>query len=257
MMKSFVLAAALSCVATLSFAQTNTFPPSGAAGIGTLSPTSRLTIDNATARDGILIQGDAVSAYSDVAFKVKTTAGLPTYTPFQWNISHRSDGYFSGTAGVSSLEFYGLLQGSGYLAPLVFKPNGDMLLASPRNAYRSGNVSIGTVRTNLYKLAVEGTIGARKVVVTQASWADYVFEKDYPLPTMQEVEQYISRHKHLPGVPSAKEIASNGIDLGDMQKIHMQKIEELTLYMIELKKENELLKLKMEQIEKKLEGKEQ
>src|SRR5688572_6133911 len=119
MIKTYALATALSCIVTMSFAQTNTFPGSGPVGIGTISPTSRLTIDNATARDGILIQGDAVSAYSDVAFKVKTTAGLPNYTPFQWNISHRSDGYFSGTAGISSLEFYGLLQGSGYLAPLV------------------------------------------------------------------------------------------------------------------------------------------
>ncbi len=242
-------------MAALSFAQTNTFPPNGAMGLGTLTPTTKLTIDAGGIRDGILIMGDAVGAYSDVQFKVKSTNGFATYTPVQWNISHRNDGFFSGTAGSSTLEFYSILQGTGYLAPLVFKNTGDVLLASPRNTIKSGNVGIGTVNTSLYKLAVEGTIGARKVVVTQASWADYVFEKDYRLPTMQELEQFISKHKHLPGVPSAEEIEQNGIDLGDMQKIHMEKIEELTLYMIALKKENELLKKKLEKIEQMLEGK--
>lgn len=82
-----------------------------------------------------------------------------------------------------------------------------------------------------------------------------MFDEAYRLPTLQELERFINEHKHLPGVPSAKEVEENGIDLGDMQKVHMEKIEELTLYMIELKKENEQLKEKLEKIEKMLEGK--
>lgn len=167
-MKSILLLSAATCLAMFASAQTNTYPSSGPVGLGTLSPTNKLTLDVGAVRDGILIQGDAISAYSDITMKVKTITGAPTGAPWQWIISHRSDGFFSGLPGMSSLEFYSIQQPSGYLAPLVFKNNGDILLASPRNTSKSGNVSIGTARTNLYKLAVEGTIGARKVVVTQA-----------------------------------------------------------------------------------------
>ncbi|WP_186774265.1 hypothetical protein [Chitinophaga pinensis] len=108
---------------------------------------------------------------------------------------------------------------------------------------QNGNVGIGTTDPKAYKLAVEGTIGARKIKVTQqVGWADFVFEPDYKLPSLSEVEQFIIAHKHLPDVPSAKEVAKEGVDLGEMNKILLQKIEELTLHMIELQKEVKELK---------------
>ncbi|GAA0548825.1 hypothetical protein GCM10009415_33740 [Chitinophaga japonensis] len=103
----------------------------------------------------------------------------------------------------------------------------------------SGNVGIGTTITGEYKLAVEGTIGARKMKVTQAAWADFVFRPDYKLPTLQEVEQFVNEHQHLPDVPSEKEVAENGLDLGEMNKKLLQKVEELTLYLIQQQKLNE------------------
>jgi hypothetical protein len=105
-----------------------------------------------------------------------------------------------------------------------------------------GNVAIGTVSAGSNKLAVEGTIGARKMKVTQAAWADFVFHPDYQLPTLQEVERYINTNKHLQGIPTTEEIQKDGVDLGEMNKLLLQKVEELTLYMIEMKKEIEQLK---------------
>ncbi len=85
------------------------------------------------------------------------------------------------------------------------------------------------VLTEKVKVAVQGT----------ANWADYVFEKNYKLRSLSEVEKYIQKNKHLPDVPSADEVVKEGINLGEMDAKLLQKIEELTLYMIEMKKENE------------------
>jgi hypothetical protein len=112
-----------------------------------------------------------------------------------------------------------------------------------------GNVGIGTSDPK-YKLAVYGTIGATKVKVTQDNWPDYVFDKQYLLPSLEEVDEFVKKNKHLPGVPSAGEIQSGGLNLGDTQAILLKKIEELTLYVIELKKENERLNHRMTDLEK-------
>ena len=110
----------------------------------------------------------------------------------------------------------------------------------------NGNVGIGTTNPGSYKLAVEGTIGAREVKVTTEAWADFVFEDDYNLMPIKEVESFVKENKHLPDVPSESEVMENGISLGEMDKILLQKIEELTLYIIELKKENEEIKKQVE-----------
>ena len=120
--------------------------------------------------------------------------------------------------------------------------------------YFAGSVGIGTLnKANTYKLAVEGTIGARRVKVTQETWPDYVFERDYQLPTLQEVDAYIKEHKHLPGVPSAEEVTKNALDLGEMNKILLQKIEELTLHLIEQDKQNKEQQQQIELLNKKFE----
>jgi hypothetical protein len=107
----------------------------------------------------------------------------------------------------------------------------------------SGNVGIGTFTPNAYKLAVEGTLGARRVKVTQqANWADFVFHKDYKLPNLQEVEKFIQNNGHLPEIPSAAEVKENGVDVGEMNKLLLQKVEELTLYLIQQQKEINALK---------------
>ncbi len=100
-----------------------------------------------------------------------------------------------------------------------------------------------------YKLAVNGAIRAKAVMV-EPTWSDFVFEKDYRLPTLEEVESFIKDNKHLPEIPSAKEVEKGGIEVGQMNALLLQKIEELTLYMIEMKKENQMLKKDIELLKK-------
>ncbi|MBX3162875.1 MAG: hypothetical protein KF900_00180 [Bacteroidetes bacterium] len=91
-------------------------------------------------------------------------------------------------------------------------------------------------------LTVNGKAVCREMIVTLNNWADYVFANNYKLQSLESLDNYIKQHGHLPNVPTAKDIEANGADLGELSRIQMEKIEELTLYVIELKKEVEALK---------------
>ncbi len=128
-----------------------------------------------------------------------------------------------------------------------FMNNGKILFNN------TGAIGIGMGTTAIpsgAKLAVAGKVVCKEVEVTLTGFPDFVFHKDYNLMPLSEVEAFISVNKHLPGVPSEKEIVANGLNLGQMDALLMQKIEELTLYLIDLKKENESLKAKLEAITK-------
>ena len=109
-------------------------------------------------------------------------------------------------------------------------------------------VGIGTTNfidgTDTYRLAVKGAIRADRVKV-YTTWADFVFEKNYNLPTLEDVEKHIKQNGHLKDIPSAKEVETNGIELGEMNKKLLQKIEELTLYIIDINKELQDVKCKL------------
>ena len=107
-----------------------------------------------------------------------------------------------------------------------------------------GFVGIGTAKPK-EKLSVNGKIRAHEIKVETANWPDYVFAEGYQLPSLQETARYIEANKHLPGVPKAAEIEQNGLSLGEMNKILMQKIEELTLHMIDKDKRIEALEKKL------------
>lgn len=113
------------------------------------------------------------------------------------------------------------------------------------NIFTNANVGVGTQLfddgSDHYRISVDGAIRAKRVRV-YTSWADYVFNKEYDLPTLEEVEQHIKEKGHLKDIPSAKEVEEKGIELGEMNKLLLQKVEELTLYMIEMKKEINTLK---------------
>jgi len=105
-----------------------------------------------------------------------------------------------------------------------------------------GNVSIGTTDPKGYKFAVNGSAVATSMTVKlNSEWPDYVFKKDYKLPTLAEVKDYVDKNNHLPDMPSEKEVADNGLNLGEMNKILTKKVEELTLYLIEQNKRIEKL----------------
>lgn len=122
--------------------------------------------------------------------------------------------------------------------------------ATVMTLFGNGRVGIGTTSTGTHRLAVEGTIGAREVKVETGTWSDFVFNGNYKLRSLHEVEHFIQEYKHLPDVPSEKEVIENGIELGKMDANLLQKIEELTLYIIQQQKEIESLKTDFENYKK-------
>ncbi|RBL93790.1 hypothetical protein [Chitinophaga flava] len=114
-------------------------------------------------------------------------------------------------------------------------------------------VGIGTNQTAGYQLAVAGTMIAERVRVKPfGTWPDYVFEKDYPLPSLKSTAAFIQQHKHLPEMPSAREVDSTGLDLGDMNARLLKKVEELTLHLIRQQEEIEKLQQQNREIQQQL-----
>lgn len=96
-----------------------------------------------------------------------------------------------------------------------------------------GGVGIGTQTPGNFRLAVNGPIRATEVVV-ETGWSDFVFEPGYELRSLEEVRAHVEEHRHLPDVPTAEEVAEHGVKLGEMESKLLRKVEELTLYLIEL-----------------------
>ena len=122
------------------------------------------------------------------------------------------------------------------------------------DAYVSENLAIGTTTpASGFALSVNGGIMCEEIKVQDSgSWPDYVFAEDYDLPSLDEVEEFIDEESHLPGVPDACTLEEEGINLGEMQRIMMEKIEEGMLYTIQLKKEIEALQKKNAELEARL-----
>jgi hypothetical protein len=126
--------------------------------------------------------------------------------------------------------------GAGNYIPFIIKGN--------------GYIGIGTINpTSL--LTVAGNIASREVKVTVDAGADFVFENNYDLPSLELVDKFIKENKHLPEIASAKEMKQDGINLSEMNIKLLQKIEEMTLYMIEQNKKIEILEKKVDEILKK------
>jgi len=111
----------------------------------------------------------------------------------------------------------------------------------------NGNIGIGTTNA-VYKLTVYGGVKAQEFWATLTGWPDYVLEDDYKLQPLGELEQYIKENRHLPDIPTEKEILENGLNLGEMEVLIMKKIEELTLYIIDQQKQIDMLKQENEEL---------
>jgi hypothetical protein len=194
----------------------------GNVGIGTNSPNARLDISSPSNSSGRIRVFNAINPYNNT-IQIDQFGATHSTRP-AWNIigvSNAEQGLAFVTDNQSAIDAGTSTQG-------IFIKAG-------------GNVGIG-VTSPSEKLSVNGTILTKKIKVTQIGWSDYVFKPNYNLRTLTEVEQYIKTHQHLPDVPSEKEVKVQGIDIGETQAILLRKIEELTLYMIEMKKENDMLK---------------
>jgi len=196
-----------------------TIDPSGNVGIGTPNPAYKLDVGG----DARFINGTYLSG--------------PTY--FQSPLNYVSVGFSDMNTPNAQVNF----PGDGSIGISTGQSAPTLRLTVLDN----GNVGIGT-NTPQSTLAVNGEIAAKKVRVTPNGWPDYVFSGHYRLPSLAEVEQYIRLHRHLPAVISAAEVTKEGVDLGNNQKVLLQKIEELTLYIIEQNKRIESLEKKVEQL---------
>jgi len=138
------------------------------------------------------------------------------------------------------------------------KPDGSFPTSINDDVYTNGKVGINTnvfpnqvgdVNVSSYSLFAKGGILTEEVRVALSSeWADFVFDKEYKLEPLKNVEKFITENKHLKDVPSAKEVEKNGIELGEMNKILLLKIEELTLYLIEMNKKIESQNAEIEKL---------
>ena len=204
----------------------------GKVGIGTASPGSTLTVaGNIYASNTLIV--DAQTPGSATAW-------------FRGPASSNSNVIIQGSEG--NYQAFWLTAANG-----VFKigANGGTEPAlGVINITMDDKVGIGTLNPGSFKLAVEGKIGAREIKVTLANpWPDYVFHEPYQFMSLLNLEKYINQHKHLPGIPTATEVKENGgIDLGDMNARLLEKIEELTLHMIEMKKEIKSLQKENQQL---------
>ncbi len=233
-----------------------TIQPNGNVGVGTTNPDSKITIDGT----------------------ISTTKS--SYTKFQlarhdWSGSHAilfnayKDYSVSGSLETTGNTKYANNTGaySGGAGSIMFLGNGGIMdfLISPASVgmgesinwggpkmriNRQGEVGIGTTDMDGYRLSVGGNIRAEEVKVEASPWPDFVFEKEYKLSTLEEVEKHISEKGHLPEIPSKAEVRENGIKLGEMNAKLLRKIEELTLYLIEQNKKNQEQSRLIEELQK-------
>jgi hypothetical protein len=224
-----------------------------------------------TTRDSSLSLDPATGEFQVSPVLVKKMAfsdtRLVASTPASYNISLQSHLKAVSTVGLTGravgfISLLGLRAGSdnstGKAHELAFSDSSQIFLRSGATEGWSswlklviedanGNVGIGTSSPQS-KLAVNGDMYAKKVKVTQTGWPDFVFSPSYRLSSLYEVEAYISKNGHLPGVVSAAQVEKEGLNLGDNQAALLQKIEELTLYSIQQQKIiDQLLKEKAEQ----------
>ncbi len=201
----------------------------GNVGIGTATPSEKLQVK------GLIKINKATTEDNNSPGLV--LAGNDDFLYDGQYINHYGFGFHGYQDGATSFVEPSNSYISGYFGIDFFSSGQNRMRIS-----RDGIVSIGTVeRPAGYKLAVAGNIISEevKVKLQNSGWPDYVFEKNYSLPSLKNVEQQINQYGHLKDIPSAKEVADNGIFLGDMNAKLLQKIEELTLYTIQQQKELE------------------
>lgn len=169
-------------------------------------------------------------------------SAIKLYRPVAGDIYHAYPWWIENSlTGNGSLQFKSTVQNNLDVGEENPYDNPQSQLTNIFTLLRNGNVGIG-VDIPAEKLVVDGTVCAKEVRVALSGgpcWPDYVFGEDYKLRELSDLENYIKTNKCLPDIPTAEEVTNSGVELGDMQARMLKKIEELTLYIIELKKENE------------------
>ncbi|MCS3798186.1 hypothetical protein [Niastella sp. OAS944] len=249
--KSLQLSIALFFIGSSSFAQwagssatSGDTYRDGNVGIGTASPVSKLHVQGESFFDGNLRLGQYTSA-------------LGYAKKLSFDDETGSDGVWFSRYMVANdaTEFRLNIGDEGQAADkyVIGFTNWQTGIWTPKYFFgMDGRMGIGTDNPGSYKLAVEGSIASRGIKVTTVSpFPDYVFEPTYKLRPLSNLENYINENKHLPGIPSAKEVEKDGgIELGNMNVKLLEKVEELTLYILELNKKLAAQQKEIEQLQK-------
>ncbi|MBS7256726.1 hypothetical protein [Flavobacterium branchiicola] len=215
----------------------NSYISNANVGIGTASPNSRLSIKVGT--KGVSIHPGTPgshSYYGTIAFNRESATGeIFDNNAYAFQINNGNNDYDK------NLHFQIYNTSGGLVSNNALVINGV-----------SGNVGIGTSNATSM-LTVAGNIASREVKVSVDAGADFVFNKDYDLPSLESIDNFIKENKHLPEIASAEEMKKDGINLSEMNIKLLQKIEELTLYMIEqnnqLKAQNDQINLQNQEIQ--------
>jgi len=189
----------------------------GCVGVGTTNPARPFVVSNGT--DGVEITPTVSGGYANIISFNRNTS---TWSDFKISASNIIFGWGS------------------------TETNEAMRINS------SGNVLIGKAsqQPNVnYRLDINGSARANEIVVN-TSGADFVFDKTYTLPKLSDVKDYIDKNQHLPEIPSAKEMQTNGVELGEMNKKLLQKVEELTLYLIDKDRQDKEKDVKLAMLQK-------
>lgn len=282
-------------------AQQNTFPTIGNVGIGTTSPTEKLTVNGALkVEQGSTLKGEvkmpdlplitgsvglgvnqSVNQYKFLVIGEDGVIRRGEGTPFEFPTPPRgctnllqdelNPRWFSGrnklyvacpqvNVGINTENPRTKLdvQGNTITQRLFIgndlpdnnSPNYFFLKSNMIASVNAAIFSIQNSENKILEINNNGLILAREMKLNQ-TWADYVFEKQYPLMPLNEVEQFILNNKHLPNVPSAKEVEENGITVNETNKLLLEKVEELTLYLIEQDKKIKVLEQQIDVLIKK------
>jgi hypothetical protein len=225
----------------------------GNVGIRTANPIEAIDVAGHMRLGYEIDNGDAwlYARSNQTSFGASSILYIGNGTQKSWNSTAGANGgamvslWSNGSFGPGNLNFYG--GGTTGNISFITSDSTRMMVTA------AGNVGIGTT-TPQYRLAVNGTIGTKEVVVTNTGWADYVFQPGYRLRPLGELKAYIGANRRLPGVPSEAEVKEKGIGVGEMQAKLLAKIEELTLHVIQQNEDSQQLRDRIAVLETRMAG---
>jgi hypothetical protein len=226
----------------------------GNVGIGTAAPNTKLTLylpNGTSSFPTSTTSGDIMQFFRSNNNGIEIGNARSTNARKAWILARHSSAYYYGEY-YSSLHLQPDIGTKSYYRGVAIGYNASTEIPYGTHLAVDGKVGIGTLNPD-EELTVKGKIHAEEVKVDlSVPGPDYVFKEGYDLKSLEEVQSYIKENGHLPNIPSANEMETNGIQLGEMNMKLLEKIEELTLYVIELKKEvgktNDLETLLKEQV---------
>jgi hypothetical protein len=192
----------------------------------TVGENGKVIIPNLEAKSPFIVSTDASDAI--IAANVNNTTGISKYSFMRSGVEQSSISYNT-TGGL----YFSMRNSGGFTTAMAISPEGNVGIGTASHLDLAGG----------FKLSVKGKMVSEQAwVLVQQDWPDYVFADDYALRSLDEVKAYIKTNHHLPEVPSAATIEADGVNMGAMHVTMMKKIEELTLYLIEVKEELEAVK---------------